>query len=866
MMRFLFLISLILLILIISCDQWSTEERDLPQPPISPIKISWEVNSNIQDEGVFHATLVFENSADDPFDSRDWTLYFNSIRLIEPESLPEFLKLSHIKGDFFKLEPTSRFPAIAPGENLEIPYIGQHFAIKKNDSPQGFYFVFDDGRIEAVDRVEVLPFLREEQTMRSRDDRLEVPTPSSEFRSNETLSLLDKSALGKITPTPVHMTTGNGSFEFSEIVPIYHDPLFTREATQLSDYLTFGLGVGNQTHLLPLESDTDEPFILLERSVDPLEGDEAYRLEISPNQITITASHSKGIFYGVQSLKEIIENRESDYPVIPALTIEDYPAFEYRGMHLDVARNFQSVEDVKLLLDAMAMYKLNRFHFHLTDDEGWRIAIDPLPELVEIGGVRGHTTDESDRLIPSYGSGPDPTPGRSFGSGWYTRNQYIDLLKYADERHIEVIPEIDVPGHARAAIIAMRARDERLRSEGQSDEAEYYRLDEEGDLSNYLSIQNFDDNVINVCIESTYNFIELVFDELIDMHRVADVPLNTIHVGGDEVPHGAWEKSPACNSLMESEGIYNVRELQTYFFNRLNRMLLDRGLKMSGWEEVVFFEDPEDGSHIPNPEFTENVIPHVWSNIWGSGTEHYTYELANLGYKVIMSHASTFYFDMAHNKDWEEPGFYWAAMFDLKEPYSFIPFDLYKNAVIDNYGRPISQEQYEDATILQPHGRENILGIQGQLWSETVNRDGRMHYLIFPRLLGLAERAWVGDAEWSKIDERTEMFEARDVAWNEFANRMGQQELPRFDRNFDEIGYRIPTPGAIIQSGTLYANVSFPGMEIRYTTDGSDPVNDSHLYTEPADVSEADEVNVAVFSSSGRSGRVVKLSVNQPSD
>ena len=865
-MRALPLLFIVILMLNFGCDQMGIQDEVDKQLPVSPIEISWEVKSNIENEGVFHAVLHLFNSGSESFYGDDWTLYFNSIRMIDPESVPEYLKLSHINGDFFKLEPTSEFPSIEPGEKLEIFYTGQHFSIKKSDAPEGFYFVFDDGRIETVGKTEVMPFLREDQTMRSPADRLEVPTAESEFQYNEGLSLLEREELVKITPTPVSMEPGEGFFEFSGTLEIYHDPLFSREASILSDYLLFTMGVASQTMLPPVDDASDQLQIVLNMSVAEMEGDEAYHLDVKPDQITITANHSKGIFYGIQSLKSLIENRDSDELIIPGIHIRDYPAFKYRGMHLDVSRNFQSVEDVKLLLDAMAQYKLNKFHFHLTDDEGWRIAIDPLPELVEVGGVRGHTTDESDRLIPAYGSGPDPIPGRSFGSGWYSRNQYIDLISYAHDRHIEVIPEIDVPGHARAAIIAMRARTERLERAGQSEDAEQYRLDEETDQSEYLSIQNFNDNVINVCIESTYNFMELVFDELIEMHRVAGVPLSTIHVGGDEVPHGVWEKSPSCISLMEREGIENVRELQSYFFSRLNQKLIDRGLKMAGWEEVVFFEDPEDGSHVPNPQFTDNVIPHVWSNIWGSGTEHYTYELANLGYQVIMSHASSFYFDMAHNKDWREPGFYWAAMFDVKEPFSFIPTDLYKNAVTDNYGREISSEMYDDAVVLLPHGRENLLGIQGQLWSETVNREGRMHYLIFPRLLGLAERAWVGDPEWSEVENRSDLFEARDVAWNEFANRLGQFELNRFDLNLSEIGYRIPTPGAVIRSGYLHANVSFPGLEIRFTTDGSEPDSESILYSEPVEISGSEIIKIAVFNSTGRSGRVVYLSGNQSTD
>lgn len=827
---------------------------------VSAIEIDWELISNFEPDNKFSANITLNNTGSAAFEPSGWALYFNSIRPIDLDSFSPWFNATHINGDFFKIEPTGEFQPIAPGEERVIPYKAMFHAIKFSDAPQGFYFVFDDGRIETVEAVNIAPFITDEQVNRSQTDNVPVADAEFTFNRNEKLSLLNPDNVGRVIPTPVRITPGDGVFQLQQGVNIYYNVLFANEADFLATRLLGQFRIPSSLVMQAEDSDGAGIYLNLEPEADF--SSEEYRLVITPDEITIHSSSAAGIFYGIQSLLALISNRDGGEFLLPVMTIEDSPAFAYRGMHLDVSRNFLSVDDVKLLLDIMATYKLNKFHFHLTDDEGWRLEIQALPELTAIGGRRGHTEREEYYLIPSYGSGPDPTPGSSFGSGWYTRGEYMEILQYANDRHIEVIPEIDVPGHARAAIVAMKARAERLKAAGDDAGANYYRLDEEGDHSVYRSIQNFNDNVINVCQESTYRFMELVIDELVAMHMLAGAPLNSIHVGGDEVPHGVWEQSPACQRLMEEEGIENVRDLQVYFFSRLLTKLQDRGLDMAGWEEVVFREDPETGEHIPNPQFAGPVIPHVWSNIWGAGTEHYAYTLANMGYRVIMSHASNFYFDLAYDKHWKEPGFYWASMFDTLEPYSFIPSNLYRNAVRDNFGNPIPENQYENETILSTHGRENILGLQGQLWTETVNRPHAMEYMIMPRLLGLAERAWVGDADWSQIQSSDEMWNQRDIAWNEFANRIGQFEFRRLDDLYPGLNYRLPPPGGVIQNGRFYANTFYPGLEIRYEFHSDQVTTDSQLYSGPVELNGSTAVSFAVFNSLGRSSRIVTLSID----
>lgn len=842
--------------LMISCssDDESDEMQSISKEIAeSPIEISWNLISNFESDNQLLASLTFHNTGEESFTNDGWTLYFNSIRVLDADSfLPEF-RATHISGDFFKLEPTDSFNQIPAGGEFVKEYNAQFHAIKKTDAPQGFYFVYDD-RIEEVEDVSVEPFVGEEQINRSPGDNLEIPRAESRYQENQRLTTLVSNQISKITPTPASVEIGEGSYELEDGITITFAEGLNNEAEYLSQILSDEFDINNSTEVLSGEWNGSGIHLSLDSSDS--DSEEAYSLQVTQEGVELSSTGKAGIFYAIQSLRSLLSNRDSENMELAAIQISDEPGFEYRGMHFDVARNFQDKESVLRLLDVMGMYKMNKFHFHLTDDEGWRLAIDQLPELTEVGGRRGHTETEEHFLAPSYGSGPDPTPGESFGSGWYTRDEYIEILQFANQRHIEVIPEIDVPGHARAAIKGMEVRFNRLSEFGQSEQAEMYRLADPADESEYMSVQSFDDNVMNVCRESTYNFMGLVFDEVIAMHEEAGAPLNMIHVGGDEVPQGAWTESPICNQYMEENDIDRAEDLFGHFFTRLESMLEERGLDMAGWEEVGLNED-HDGPK-DDPEYVENVVPYVWSSIWGSGREDYAYMLANAGYKIVMSNASNLYLDMAYNKYWEEPGFYWAAMFDTKDTYSFIPYDLYKNAEHDNYGNSVNPSQYDDAIQLSETGREKILGIQGQLWSETVNEPQRWEYMVLPRLLGLAERAWVGNPSWGEVENLFQLRSERDGAWNEFANRMGQYEFDRLDKIFDDINYRLPVPGAVIEDGVLRVNSAYPGLEIRYEINGNLDSN-SPVYEGPVEIGDGDSVTISTFSSTGRSSREVTI-------
>jgi hexosaminidase len=308
-----------------------------------------------------------------------------------------------------------------------------------------------------------------------------------------------------------------------------------------------------------------------------------------------------------------VEAYQSAQPeiAIGAATVEDAPRFPYRGMHLDVARNFQGKDAVMKLLDVMAFYKLNKFHFHLTDDEGFRIEIDGLPELTEVGARRGHVGDDSDdkgNIVPSFGSGPDPDDAASHGNGHYTRAEFIEMLRYAAERHIEVIPAIDMPGHARAAVEAMEARYAKFAAEGDMEKAEEFLLSDLEDTSHYMSVQMWHDNVVNPCRESTYKFLQTVVDDVVSMYAEAGATLTTIHTGGDEVPEGVWEESPSCQALIDQapgDGVDSVEDLASHFLREFNAIVSTHSLITGGWEEIALMKVPQGMSFEKeaNPEF-----------------------------------------------------------------------------------------------------------------------------------------------------------------------------------------------------------------------------------------------------------------------
>jgi hexosaminidase len=732
------------------------------------IEITWELLGNdINGQNRYKAAFTLTNNGEIALGNRNWSMYFNFRHNYLYGTATGGANIRFINGNFFELSPSEEFE-LAPGETVTIEYEGNGRIIKNDRAPSGLYFVFTDGdeneEIALVNNYFVKPITSEQTGP-------DVPDAESRYLDNEHLTLLDSAELIRIVPEPLEMVVADEQVPLHETFRIVYENGLQNEAEYLGIFL---LQLTGHEPDIELNQDTGPGIISLRMDSQTVNSisEEAYRLDISEgNGISIRGNGVQGVFYGIQSLLSLVPPeafREPEESIsLPAISITDSPRFPYRGMHLDVSRNFSSKETVFKLLDIMAFYKLNKLHFHLTDDEGWRLQIDGLPELTDVGAFRGHTLDDAEHLHPSYGSGPFPDPDFLYGSGYYTRDDYIDIIQYAHERHIEVIPEFDVPGHARAAKRAMDARYSRLMDEGRDEEAlEFLLLDPE-DQSEYRSIQNYHDNVINVCQESAYRFYEVVIDDVIAMHEEAGVPLNTIHMGGDEVPSGVWERSPACERLInENDQVDSHVDLMDYYLSRLQEIHTERDINIAGWQEIGIITD-EDGEHQAKPEFAgQNMIIYSWDNFRTINLDIGN-KMANAGYPVVLSNSTNLYLELAYENDPAEPGDYFAGFVSTQKVFEFKPFNF------------LADIDYTGDRELEPleHGaRENILGMQGHLWSEPIIGPDSLEYFYAPEILALAERAWAAQPEWEMMDDESQRESALTEDWNRFANVSGQVE------------------------------------------------------------------------------------------
>lgn len=845
--------------LILACSLlMGTVRTGYTQTPfdVSALKVSWEVvENNYQNKPQFLSAFTIVNKGKTAFPAKGWQLYFNFVRAITPGETTGGISAAHINGDLYKLSPLDHSKGIAPGDSLRIELVATAWAVNFTDAPDGLYLVWDKDPAKgySLKNYSIRPSTQPKQYLRFPGDKTALVSAADVYEQNKNIPDIAASQLPLVFPTPMEVTAGTGAYVLNTGVQISAAPAFAKEAAYLAGELETLLGKKPGTGAdgaIKLEMDA---------SLAP----EAYTLQVTAQGIVIKAADGAGAFYGIQSLKSILPpaswaGKQTSLQV-PVITVKDAPRYGYRAFMLDVSRNFHSKQDVLRLLELMALYKLNALHFHLTDDEGWRLEIPSLPELTEVGGRRGHGVDEKSFLLPSYGSGPELV--NEAGSGFYTKQDFIEILRYATDRHIRVIPEIETPGHARAAVKSMEARYDRLMKQGKKLEAEAYLLSDLQDKSTYHSVQNWNDNVINVAQPSVYTFLDKVVEELQGYYTAANAPLEYIHMGGDEVPAGVWEKSPLVQALMQKDkSIGHVNDLWYYYYGKVYSLLKARGLKLYGWEEIGMRKTMLDGKphNIPNPDFSNNeFMVDVWNNIMGGGAEDLAYRLANANYKVVLSGVSNMYFDMAYMKAFDEPGFYWGGFVDIDKPFYFIPEDYYKNAKVDELGNPLNPEIFKGKDKLTSYGAANITGIQGLLWSETVKNTARMEYMILPKLLGLAERAWAKNPEWAVEKDSKRSEELYQQAWSAFVNVVGKRELVKLDHYNGGYQYRIPTPGVIVNNRTVSANIQFPGLLIRYTTNGKDPDSRSKVYTAP--LSDKGTIRFKAFDTRGRSSRTVEI-------
>ena len=518
----------------------------------------------------------------------------------------------------------------------------------------------------------------------------------------------------------------------------------------------------------------------------------------------------------------MLKDKQTPY-LLEAVSIRDYPDLAYRGQMIDIARNFTAPENLKKLVDIFASYKLNVLHFHFCDDEAWRLEIPGLEELTAVGSRRGHTTDESQCLYPCYDGGYDPD-AKTVGNGYYSREEFIDLLKYAAERHVRIVPEIESPGHARAAIVSMKARYNKY-FETDPGKATEYILSEPEDTSRYVSVQYYTDNVMNVALPSTYRFMEKVIQELNAMYQEAGLSLSTVHLGGDEVPRGVWMGSPKCQELMKEKGMTKAHDLSEYFITQMADVMQKNGLKFSGWQEVALGHTEEAHQQLRG----QAAGVYCWNTVPGS--DEVVYQTANNGYPVILCNVGNFYMDMAYNGHPDERGLDWGGYVDESVSFSMLPFSIYRSLRVDMAGNPIDLNNAEKGkTALTEIGKKHIMGVQGQLFAETIRSFDGVEYLLFPKILGLAERGWNAHPVWENLSGVREQ-QAFNQALALYYEKISKSEMPYWAKN--GINFRLPQPGLLVKDGNLYANVAIDGAEVRYTTDGSEPTAQSTLWKEP---------------------------------
>ncbi len=420
---------------------------------------------------------------------------------------------------------------------------------------------------------------------------------------------------------------------------------------------------------------------ILESYVVP---DEGYQLSITPKEIIIRAKNAAGVFYATQTLLQLLPEGVYSSPanlrlplVLPCLYIEDNPRFSYRGMHLDVCRHFFPVEFIKKYIDLIAMHKMNRFHWHLTEDQGWRIEIKKYPKLTEVGSIRKET------LIGNYADVPHKYDGQAYG-GYYTQAQIKEIVKYAANRFVTIVPEIELPGHSLAALAA------------------YPELGCTGGPYEVATTWGVFEDVY--CpYEKTFQFLEGVLTEVMELF-----PGQLIHIGGDECPKESWKKSSFCQNLMKEKGLKNEEELQSYFIKRIATFIESKGKRVIGWDEIL-----EGG-------LADNVAVMSWRGIKGG------IEAAEQGHDVVMTPGSHCYFDHYQSLSQQEPNAI-GGFTSVKKVYNYepVPEELSKEKAKHILGAQgnVWTEYIESPEQVEYMAMPRMCALSEVLWSEKINRN-----------------------------------------------------------------------------------------------------------------------------------------------
>ena len=788
----------------------------------------------------FDVSLSILNSTNFDFDSV-WSLHWNQqSSIVNNESIPENIKYEYVAGQSYNILTFGKKYDLKSNDSISIDFNQSGIVKRISDLPVGGFIVSNN---EIID-------VKFTYNWKNADgiEKLDAPTSEDRYDLYAPGNVLDKSELEIIIPTPSEIKILDGESSLKSEYKVFVD-----ESLNLDINTVKSLFVENFNVDIINSSDYDISVQYIDNLLE-----ESYKLSIDENKISIEASDRAGALYGLQSLKQLFLASSLENNMLKHMNIIDSPRFSYRGMLLDISRNFYGPDKIKQILNYLSFFKINHLDFRLTDDEGWRLEIPGLEELTEIGSKRAYTKDEFESLIPMYGSGPDIN---STGSGYLSRVDFIELLKYADHRNIKVIPQISYPSHMRSAIISMNVRYQKYMELGNQEEAEKYLLSDPDDESEYYSAQGFDDNIACICRESAFTFYEKVIDEIYLMYQEAGVKLNKFGIAADELPYGAWQKSPICDQYMEENSIagdYNA--LYEIMQRRVYDKLSTYNATMTGWDDILLKLTEKNQSETKIKDFFQgdDILLFVWKNDWGQGRQDMIYKYANLGYKTVMSNSSAFYFDMVDDKDLDNVGLSWSGYADYKDMWTVDVFDIFN----DSYGvekNNISKEYIESSEKLNPSNRNNIIGIQSQIWSETIRNEDILDYMFMPNIIVFSQKAWSQDPEWMKISDKTKREFTLEFEWNKFTNTIGQRVLPIIDNIYGGLSYDLPKPGGIIKNDSLYANSVFPGLNIKYTLDGSLPDIESMNYNNPVKLNKDDVINLRLFDDKGRGGYPIQV-------
>lgn len=807
-------------------------------PNNDTIEIVYEINE--MNDYSLEVTFTINNSTKMNFDSK-WSLHWNQqSAIIDNDSLPPNLKYQYVAGQSYNILSFGKGFTLNTGESVSVDLKQSGVVKRKSDLPVGGFVVIDNQFID-------VKFINLWQNAMG-IERLDIPSSVDRY-NNYLSSTVNKSELDLIVPTPNTIKLLGGELPLKSKYSITID-----ESLNLDSNLIVSL-LDEVTEIDIKKNDSINDIYV--DYVDDL-NEESYILNINQDKILISASDRAGALYAIQSLKQIFLVSKIENTPIKNLIVNDSPRFSYRGMLLDISRNFYGPEKIKQIIDYLSFFKINHLDFRITDDEGWRLEIPGLEELTEVGSKRAYTKDEFENLIPMYGSGPDTD---SSGSGYLSRVEFIDILKYANQRNITIIPQISFPSHARSAIISMNARYQKYMKLGNIVEAEKYLLIDPEDKSEYYSAQGFNDNIACICRESAYTFYDKVIDEVYLMYKDAGVKFQKFGVGADELPYGAWQKSPICDKFMDEKSItgdYNA--LYEMMQRRVYNKLSSYDLTMTGWDDILLKLTEKNQSETKIKDFfkDDDILLYVWKNDWGQGRQDMIYKYANLGYKTIMSNSSAFYFDMVDDRDFDNIGLSWSGYADYKDIWTVDVYDIFN----DSYGvekNNISQDYINSSEKLNPENRENIIGIQSQIWSETIKSEDILDYMFMPNIIVFSQKAWSNDPKWTTISDQELRRKTLQKEWNNFANNIGQRLLPIVDNIFDGLKYDLPKPGGVIINDSLFANSAFPGLYIKYTLDGSIPNSESANYSSPFKLNKDDVVHLRLFNKLGRGGNTIMV-------